>query len=65
MPQGGSRTVVLTLRHARERAQFDAVARALCLTDNNISSAAQLLEVSRPTLYDLMRNMNVTNKESE
>jgi two-component system, NtrC family, response regulator len=55
----------LTLRQARDEAQFVAVTRALSLADNNISSAAQMLEVSRPTLYDLMRSLNVKNKELE
>jgi two-component system NtrC family response regulator len=55
----------LTLRQARDQAQFVAVTRALSLADNNISSAAQMLEVSRPTLYDLMRVLNVKTKELE
>jgi two-component system, NtrC family, response regulator len=55
----------LTLRQARDEAQLVAVTRALSLADNNISSAAQMLEVSRPTLYDLMRSLNVKNKELE
>jgi two-component system, NtrC family, response regulator len=29
-------------------------------TDNNISSAAQLLGISRPTLYDLLKQYRLT-----
>lgn len=45
---------VLNLRYAREQAEISAVQQALSLTKNNISKAAELLGVSRPTLYDLM-----------
>ena len=46
----------LTLKATRERAEQDAVARALARADGNISQAAKLLGVSRPTLYDLMKH---------
>ncbi|CAK0756819.1 PEP-CTERM-box response regulator transcription factor [Azospirillaceae bacterium] len=49
---------ILTLRQAREKAQNEAVAYAMALTNNNISEAAQLLNVSRPTLYDILRGMS-------
>ena len=29
----------------------EAISRALCLTDNNLSKAAKILEISRTTLY--------------
>ncbi|MDH5325875.1 MAG: PEP-CTERM-box response regulator transcription factor [Gammaproteobacteria bacterium] len=45
---------VLNLRYAREQAEITAVQQALSLTKNNVSKAAELLGVSRPTLYDLM-----------
>ncbi len=61
----GDAPAPLTLRQARDQAEFVAVSRALSLADNNISSAAQMLEVSRPTLYGLMRVLNVKNRELE
>ncbi len=45
----------LNLKEVRERAERDALTRALAQVDGNVSQAAKLLGVSRPTLYDLMR----------
>ena len=43
-----------TLRDARRCAERSAIQRALAASNGNISSAAGLLGVSRPTLYDLI-----------
>ena len=43
------------LREVREKAESRAILRALSVTDNNISKTAELLGVTRPTLYNLMR----------
>ena len=48
-----------TLKEARERAEREAVQNALTQSDGNVTQAAKLLDVSRPTLYDLMRYHNV------
>ena len=45
----------LNLRAAREVADRKAIRQALSRTDNNISGAAKLLGISRPTLYDLLK----------
>lgn len=50
---------VLNLRYAREQAEIKAVQQALILTKNNVSQAAELLGVSRPTLYDLMNKFGL------
>jgi len=42
------------LKEARARAEREAVRQALAMSESNISRAAELLGVSRPTLYDLM-----------
>ncbi len=44
----------LDLRHVREEAERKALQRALTLANNNVTQAAELLSVSRPTLYDLL-----------
>lgn len=42
------------LRQVRDNAEREAVSRALAQVNGNILNAAELLGVSRPTLYDLM-----------
>jgi two-component system NtrC family response regulator len=45
----------LNLREVREHAERETISRAINYTDGNISDAAGLLGVSRPTLYDLIK----------
>ncbi len=45
----------INLRAAREVADRRAIRQAMSRSDNNISGAAKLLGVSRPTLYDLLK----------
>ena len=47
------------LRTIRDRAEKEAVIRALALADGNIVKATALLGVSRPTLYDLMNKFEL------
>ena len=49
----------INLRSAREQTDRRAIHQALVRTENNISAAARLLGVSRPTLYDLMKQYQV------
>jgi two-component system, NtrC family, response regulator len=56
---------LLTLREVRQRAEAQAVQRALAVAGGNISKAAELLGVTRPTLYDLMARTSTTNERSE
>ena len=48
--------VYLNLRAARDEAERKAITRALAHAENNVSAAARILGVSRPTLYDLMKH---------
>lgn len=50
-------TEIVSLREARKRAERAAVDAAMKATGNNISRAARLLGVSRPTLYDLLHKL--------
>ena len=50
-----TQAVPINLRAAREVADRRAIHHALTRTEHNISGAAKLLGISRPTLYDLMR----------
>lgn len=45
----------INLREIREKAEKEAIRYALNITQDNISQAADILGVSRPTLYDLMK----------
>ncbi|MDQ4087422.1 MAG: PEP-CTERM-box response regulator transcription factor [Pseudomonadota bacterium] len=45
----------VNLKAAREAADRSVIRKALAQTDSNISSAAKLLGISRPTLYDLLK----------
>ena len=50
---------VLNLAQAREEAERREIPRALSRVDGNITRAAKLLGISRPTLYDLLRHHNI------
>jgi len=51
----GDGAMPINLRAAREIADRRVIHQALTRTEHNISSAAKLLGISRPTLYDLLR----------
>jgi two-component system NtrC family response regulator len=46
---------LINLRAAREAADRRAIHQALIRTESNISATAKLLGISRPTLYDLLK----------
>lgn len=50
----GDDTEYLNLRVARQHAEVQAVRQALAMAQGNLSRAAELLGVTRPTLYDLL-----------
>jgi two-component system NtrC family response regulator len=52
--------LAINLRAARESADRRAIRLALSRTDNNISGAAKLLGISRPTLYDLIKQYQLS-----
>jgi two-component system NtrC family response regulator len=51
----GEEAVSLNLKAAREQADRVVIRQALARSEGNISSAAKLLGISRPTLYDLLK----------
>ncbi|HYD64153.1 helix-turn-helix domain-containing protein [Azospirillum sp.] len=53
-----------TLRAVRDAAERRAVADALARANGNLSAAARLLEVSRPTLYNLIRQHGIRATDS-
>ena len=50
---------VRTLREVRDDAEKDAVIRVLSRVNGNMSRAAELLGISRPTLYDLLNRFGL------
>jgi two-component system NtrC family response regulator len=48
-----------TLQEARNQAEQDCVKKALIMSGNNISQAAKLLNISRPTLHDLLKKHDI------
>lgn len=51
----------VTLREVREKAENEILIETLALADGNIAKAAELLGITRPTLYDLI-NRHGLNK---
>ena len=49
----------LNLRAIREAAERQAIVTALARTNGNIGRSAELLGVSRPTIYDLMKRLGI------
>ena len=47
------------LRAVREKAERAAVVAALARANGNIVKASEILGVTRPTLYDLMRRLSI------
>ena len=48
-----------TLRDVRDDAERDAVVRVLARVNGNLSRAAEMLGISRPTLYDLLNRFGL------
>ena len=53
--------VPLNLRQVREEAEQRAIVRALGHCENNLTKAARLLGVSRPTLYNLLEKYDLVS----
>ena len=55
LPDHGEQTTDLDLRRRREEVEQSVLRRALARCNGNLASVARLIGVSRPTLYDLLR----------
>ena len=56
---------VLNLSVIRDRVEREAVVRALGRSNGNVTRAAEMLGISRPTLYDLMAKAGLRNQGGE
>ena len=59
LKEGSESALLFNLKEVRTRAERQAIRQALSITDGNISRTAELLGVSRPTLYDLMEKYGI------
>jgi two-component system NtrC family response regulator len=57
--QEALREATFDLRRVRDAAERDVVTRVMARTDGNLAKAAELLGVSRPTLYDLIERLGI------
>ena len=55
--EGGD--IALNLKAAREQADRRMIRQALARSEGNISNTAKLLGISRPTLYDLLKQYDL------
>ncbi|MCP3866958.1 MAG: PEP-CTERM-box response regulator transcription factor [Gammaproteobacteria bacterium] len=53
-------TEPFNLREVREHAEHRALVRALSYSKKNMSHTAEMLGITRPTLYNLLRKYNIT-----
>ena len=61
-PVEGTTAEVRSLKDVRDEAEKDAVIRVLSRVNGNMSRAAELLGVSRPTLYDLLNRFGLKDQ---
>jgi two-component system NtrC family response regulator len=59
LSENTGRFVLLNLKAVRTAAEKQAVQQALAVVDGNVSAAAELLGITRPTLYDLMQKFDL------
>jgi len=50
---------LLNLRDARERVEREVIQRALSIYNNNVTHAAEALGISRPSLYSLVKKLDI------
>ena len=59
LANGGESAEELSLKSAREKSDRKIIRHALARSEGNISSTARMLGISRPTLYDLLKQYDL------
>ncbi len=54
----------LNLREVRREAETRAIRRALAFANDNVSQAAKILGITRPTLYDLLEKYGIQTSDT-
>jgi len=54
----------LNLREVRREAETRAIRRALAFANDNVSQAAKMLGITRPTLYDLIEKYGIQTSDT-
>ena len=62
LTQSNEEPLPLNLKQVREDAERKAIQRALSHSDNNVSDAAKVLGITRPTLYNLFEKYKINAK---
>ena len=62
--QADAEMLSLSLREAREAAERQVIQRALDINNYNMSHTAEALGISRPSLYNLMKKLNMEAMEN-
>lgn len=60
---GSDFSLLLNLKEAREQAEKKVIVQALSIHNRNISHAAAALGISRPSLYSLMKKLEMTETD--
>ena len=56
---GSNSAQTLNLRQAREQVEREVIQRALAIHDNNVTHAAEAMGISRPSLYQLVKKLEL------
>ncbi|MFO1257159.1 MAG: PEP-CTERM-box response regulator transcription factor [Gammaproteobacteria bacterium] len=62
---GNQTHIPFNLKEIRDRAEREAVLRALGYCEGNLSKASELLGITRPTLYNIMERLGLANETTE
>lgn len=62
LPEKDSISFPFNLKQVRDKAEREAILRALHHVEGNMSRAAELLGITRPTLYSIMEKLDLSQK---